>query len=119
MLFLHDLVAHSVPKPGKQVNFELWKLDMKEFWTKLQEYGNLCAGLHSLVLGQCTESLQDHLKSHQDFPAANKDGIALLVLNKSLMHTFQEQHKSSDVLTEVKALSNILSRSTHEIRKIS
>ena len=30
-LVLDDPVAPAVPKAGNQVNFELWKVDMKEF----------------------------------------------------------------------------------------
>jgi hypothetical protein len=34
------------------------------------------------MLGQCTEALEERLKSHEDFPAAHNDGVALLQIIK-------------------------------------
>ena len=51
--------------------------------------------------GQCSQSLCEHLKSHQNTQAASQDGIDLLVLIKSLVHTFKERRKFSDAFTNV------------------
>jgi hypothetical protein len=56
------------------------------------------------VFGQCTDALQDKLKSHPDFPAAYQDGITLLTIIKMLMYTFEEQCKLSDVLCNLKEM---------------
>ena len=53
-------------------------------------------------MGQCTESLKERLKSHEDFIGASQNGVALLVLIRSLLHTFEEQRKLADGLSDVK-----------------
>ena len=59
-------------------------------------------GLYNVVLGQCTEALEDRLRSHKDFPAANNNGVALLLIIKHLMYSFEECCKLVDALMEVK-----------------
>ena len=54
------------------------------------------------MIGQCTEALKEHLKSHEDFIGANQNGIALLILIRSLLHTFEECRKLADGLSDVK-----------------
>ena len=68
---------------------------------KMQEYMNFRSGLYNLVMGQCTEALKEHLKSHEDFVGANQNGIALLILIHSLLHTFEECHKLADSLSDI------------------
>ena len=79
-LALGDPIAPDNPPDGNQVAFKLWKMDIKEYHEKLKVFANFRAGLYSLVLGQCTDALQERLKSHRDYEAANQDGIRLLVI---------------------------------------
>ena len=90
------------PDPANQVAFERWKYVYKEYMNKVQEYTNFRSGLYNLVMGQCTEALKERLKSHEDFMGANQNGIALLVLIHSLLHTFEECCKLADSLSDVK-----------------
>ena len=69
---------------------------------KVQEYPNFRSGLYNLVMGQCTESLKERLKSHEDFIGASQNGISLLVLIHSLLHTFEERRKLADGLSDMK-----------------
>ena len=101
-LMLADPTEPNNPPEGNQVAFELWKMDLKEYREKLKVFANFRAGLNSLVLGQCTDALQEHLKSHHDYQAASQDGIALLVIIRSLIHTFEENRKLSDAIMDVK-----------------
>ena len=101
-LALVDPTAPDNPPEGNQVAFEIWKMDIKEYREKLKVFANFRAGLYSLVLGQCTDALQEHLKSHHDFQNANQDGIALLVIIQSLIHTFEENRKLSNAIMDVK-----------------
>ena len=39
------------PNPTNLVAFEIWKLDIKDYWQKEQEYSNFRAGLYSLAMG--------------------------------------------------------------------
>ena len=87
---------------GDQVAFELWKMDLKEYREKLKVFANFRPGLFSLVLGLCTDALQERLKSHHDYQAASQDGIALLLIIRSLIHTFEENQKLSDAILDVK-----------------
>ena len=59
---------------------------------KLQEYTNFRSDLYNLVMGQCTEALKERLKN----------GIALLTLIRSLLHTFEERRKLADALLDMK-----------------
>jgi hypothetical protein len=54
------------------------------------------------VLGQCTEALEEQLKSHEDFPTAHNDGVALLQIIKQLTYSFEERRFLADALTDVK-----------------
>jgi hypothetical protein len=56
----------------------------------VQHYANFRAGLYNVVLGQCTEALEERLKLHQDFPAAHNDRVALLQIIKQLTYSFEE-----------------------------
>ena len=88
--------------PANQVAFERWKYVYKDYMNKLQEYTNFRLGLYNLVMDQCTEALKERLKSHEDFMDANQNGIALLILIRSLLYTFKERHKLADGLSDVK-----------------
>ena len=101
-LALTDPTAPDNPPEGNQVAFELWKMDIKEYREKFKIFANFRAGLYSLVLGQCTDALQERLKSHCDYEAANQDGIRLLVIIHSLIHTFEENRKLSNAIMDVK-----------------
>ena len=101
-LALADPTEPENPAEGDQVAFELWKMDLKEYREKLKVFANFRAGLFSLVLGQCTDALQERLKSHHDYQGASQDGIALLVIIRSLIHTFEENRKLSDAILDVK-----------------
>ena len=68
----------------------------------MQEYTNFHLGLHNLVMGQCSEAIKEHRKSHEDFMDANQNGIALLILIRSLLHTLDECRKLADGLSDVK-----------------
>jgi hypothetical protein len=76
----------------------MWKLEVKEYRVKEQKYSNFRAGLYNVVLGQCTEALQDKLKSNTGFPNAYQDGIVLLTIIKTLTYTFEERRKLADAL---------------------
>ena len=68
---------------------------------KTQEYENFLAGLYNLVMGQCSPSLEERIKSHEDFEGAHLNGIALLVIVKTIMYSFEERRDLADSLDEV------------------
>jgi hypothetical protein len=97
-------IAPTNPDPTNAIAFEMWKLEARDHRAKAQEYDNFRAGLYNVVFGQCTEALQDKLKSHSDFPNAYQDGIALLAIIKTLTYTFEERRKLVDALCEIKEM---------------
>ena len=104
-LDLADPVEPPAPDPGNQVAFQQWKYVYKEYMTKIQEYMSFRSGLYNLVMGECTEALKDRLKSHEDFIGTNQNGITLLILIHSLLHTFEECCKLADGLSDMKMAS--------------
>ena len=101
-LELTDPEEAPAPDPANLVAFERWKYMYKEYMNKVQEYTNFRLGLYNLVMGQCTESLKKRLKSHEDFIGASQNGISLLVIIRSLLHTFEECRELADGLSDVK-----------------
>ena len=101
-LELTDPEEPPAPDPANLIAFEQWKYEYKEHMNKVQEYTNFCSGLCNLVMGQCTESLKERLMSHEDFIGASQNGISLLVLIRSLLHTFEEHRKLADGLSDMK-----------------
>ena len=101
-LELNDPEEPPAPDPANLVAFEQWKYVYKEYMNKVQEYTNFRSGLYNLVMGQCTEALKERLKSHEDFIGASQNGISLLILIRSLLHTFEERRKLADGLSDVK-----------------
>ena len=89
-LELTDPVEPPAPDPANLVAVEWWKYIYKEYMMKMEEYTNFRSRLYNLMIGQCTEALKEHLKSHEDFIGANQNSIALLILIRSLLLTFEE-----------------------------
>jgi len=46
---------------------EEWKMDLKDYRVKAVEYMAFRSRLYNVVIRQCTDALQDKLKSHPDF----------------------------------------------------
>ena len=61
-LELDDPIEPMPLNPADQVAFKIWKLDIKDYQTRMQEYSNFRSGLYNLVLGQCTQSMQEPTK---------------------------------------------------------
>ena len=63
MLTLADPVEPAAPDPTNLAQFKMWKLDIKDHCLKLQEFQTFRTSSYSLVMGQCTEAMQDWLQS--------------------------------------------------------
>ena len=95
--------APADPKGTDMVTVEKWKLEFREYRTKNQKYNDFQAWLYGVVLGQCTEALEDRLRSHNLFAAAMNNGVNLLRIVKVLTYTVEEslfQPDSNMVLKE-------------------
>jgi hypothetical protein len=90
-LQLTDPQAPTDPDPTDPIAVEKWKLALRQHENRVQVYKIFRSSLYNLVLGQCSDALQDKLKSHRDFRACNQDGIALLTIIKALTHSFEDQ----------------------------
>ena len=60
-LTLTDPTVPDAPDPTDVAEFEVWKLDIRYHRAKAQEYVNFQAGFYTLVLGQCSEAMEDRL----------------------------------------------------------
>jgi hypothetical protein len=101
-LDIQDPVAPADSDPVNQLTVEVWKMELKEHQDKVQHYANFQAGLYNVVLGQCTEALEEQLKSHEDFPTAHNDSVALLQIIKQLTYSFEERRFLAEALMDVK-----------------
>jgi hypothetical protein len=97
------------------VTFELWRADLKEFKEKNQVYADFKAYIYNVVLGQSsTDALQARLKSHEHFPAAMQDGLALLAIIKTVTYNFEERRNIADALCDVKERFYSLKQGQHK-----
>jgi hypothetical protein len=53
------------------------------------------------------------LRSHHDFPAANRNGISLLKIIKTLTYTFEEFRNLADALSDIKKTFYIFKQGKH------
>ena len=93
--------APADPPIGDSLVLERWKIQIKHYEDQWDTNRDFLANLYNLVIGQCTETLEDKIKSHGDFAAANQNGILLLQIIKSMTYSFEDCHKLSNVLSEV------------------
>ena len=87
---------------GNIFAMEDWKLDVKEYRMKTSEYTAFCVWLYHVIMRQCTETLQDKLKSHQCFQEANQDGIVLLMIIKVILYSFEQARYQGKKLMTIK-----------------
>ena len=100
-----ELTMPTAPKDPKGmdvVSIEKWKHEFKEYNGKDRKYKDFLAWLYGVVLGQCTEALEDRLNSHNLFAAAMNDGVKLLRIIKVLTYTVEETIHLPDSLMVLK-----------------
>jgi hypothetical protein len=102
VLQLDAPIAPVVPDDGNPVEFELWKMEVRKHQEKEEAFDNFKARLFAVVKGQCSEALEDRLKSHSGWSAAQQDGIELLRLIKTITYTYEERCYPSEALLDVK-----------------
>ena len=97
-----DLVLTPPTRPADieagatHMEAKIWEIAYKRYSEDTIAYGDFQANLFSLVLGQCTEGLQDKLKSHTDYETteAAQDGVELLKIVKELTYSFETNQKN-------------------------
>jgi hypothetical protein len=47
------------PDWANQLAVKIWKMELKEHREKVKHYENFRAGLYNVILGQCTEALEE------------------------------------------------------------
>ena len=90
------------PVPTNAIAVQIWKFELQEYCDKTNACKNFLAGHYNVALGQCMEALEDKVKSHKDFEAANRNGLRLLTIIKAITYTFKEQRKLANALTDLK-----------------
>ena len=88
--------------PEDRAAFETWKWDTKDYREKVKAVADFKAGLYNIVIGQCTEGLEQRINSHQDIAEASGDGIALLLIVRAITHAFEDRSKSIHQIVKLK-----------------
>jgi hypothetical protein len=73
-----------------QVQIQIWKDDRRTYLEKTRHYTDFLARLYGYVLGQCSQALQDKLRSTVGFDAARQDGIALLIMIRTISNRVED-----------------------------
>ena len=89
-LELNMPTAPTDPTDTDVVTIEKWKHEFKVYNGKDRKYKDFLAWLYGVALGQCTEALEDRLRSHNLFAAATNDGVNLLQIVKVMTYTVEE-----------------------------
>ena len=91
------------PDPNDVFAFEFWKNEVKVYSRKKRLREDFMVNLYNLILGQCTESMRDCLRSHANFQAVKNNGIKLLKLIKTIMYSYKDPRYKLDAVHEIKA----------------
>jgi hypothetical protein len=70
---------------------ERWKRGDKEYHRKMMAYADFRVGLSQIVSGQCMVALRTKLETLQEFGQAFQDGLALLRLLRTVVHTLEKR----------------------------
>ena len=89
------------PAAGDAIAMERWKIYLKKYDEQTEALTDFLANLYSVVISQCTEALEDKIKSHVDYTRASQNGTRLLKIVKQLTYSFEDRRKLSDALCEV------------------
>ena len=102
-LELEDPEEPELPEnENNRAEFEIWKIERKEWHDTIKVYDDFRAGLYSIVLGQCSEGLEQKVRSHEDFEEAAQDGIALLIIVRSITHAFEDRTNKAHQIVKMK-----------------
>ena len=108
MMAIDELVLEDPDEPAmpddnaSRAQFEIWKLDRKEWHDMMKVFEDFRAGLFNIVMGQCTEGLEQKIRSHEDFEEAEQDGIALLLIVRSITHAFEDRTNRAHQIVKLK-----------------
>jgi hypothetical protein len=94
----------------------VWQAELKEFMRDKKEIAKQTQQLYALVIGQCTDALVARVEAHPKFAtvADNRDGIALLIIIKSICFNFQDQKYVPQSVFETKRRFYSLKQAQHE-----
>jgi chorismate mutase len=95
------------------VTITLWKQALVDCKDRTQVYDDFKAYVYNVVLGQSSDALQDRLKSHEHFPAAMQNGLALLRIIKTITYNFEERRNLVDAVGEVKEKFYVFKQGQH------
>ena len=99
---LPTLVAPALPADSASaVQVKLWELDIKEHRKKTEDRERNMA--YALILGQCSKTVQDRLKVHDDWATVNQssNALGLLRLIRQSLCQWATRRKDTHALIEV------------------
>ena len=94
----------EVPDPTTEgaVVIAKWKNATAAYDKKVLAYEDFKGGAFHLIFGQCTTALVNKLESFEDYANAIGDGIALLIMIRTVMIGFEEHSNTVFALTDIK-----------------
>ena len=94
----------------------LWEQEIKESIRDKKELENGVQQLHSLVIGQCSETMMARVDSHTDGKTviAARDGIGLLKIIKAICFNFHDQKYIPQSIHEAKQRFYSIQQGQHD-----
>jgi hypothetical protein len=101
-LELPDPTQPARPDPNVPGSEYDYKVLSEQYHDTLRDVTNFKSQLYRTVLGQCTPPFEAQVRSHADFEAASHDGIALLIIVKTLLLTDQSNRYPPEISDKMK-----------------
>ena len=101
---LPTLVAPALPADSASaVQVKLWELDIKDHQKKTEDRERNMEKAYALILGQCSKTVQDRLKAHDDWATVNQssNALGLLRLIRQSLYQWATRRKDTHALIEV------------------
>ena len=94
----------------------MWETEVQQTSRKREKVEDQIQQLYSIVLGQCTDAMVARIEAHADYMATSdaSDGVALLVMIKSISFYFHDQKYAPQSIHEQKRLLFSIRQSQHE-----
>ena len=101
LLELDDPDFPVLAEGAGQQQFEEWKEDRKVVVRQREAYRNFRATSYAVVWNSCTQAMQTKLNAELDFEAARNNGIALLIIIRRLVYSFDRRKKKEECFLEL------------------
>jgi hypothetical protein len=113
-LFEEDMKAPVLAKPDKvaedadEVDKAIWQLELSDFVKRKRVFQSNLAAVRAIILGQCSEAMQDKLKALESFKDKMKQNDCHWLLTKIRSITLQFDERKSGFISLMNAQRSFL-----------